>query len=293
MIQDSERATPAVKPIKLRYPGTCCVCSTPLAADTKAYWSKESRRVTCLECATNGVAGGPKPGSINTASRVVSYDCGTGGGSAEKTYRSRHLRREQKLDAKWGSLAGVVKFLADDPQSIRAWREGADGERRLAKHLAREVGDSAVILNDRKVPGTKGNIDHLVISSCGVWVIDAKNYQGRIQRRDVGGWFKVDERLYVRGRDRTKLAKNLGWQVDAVCKALGDEDVPIHPVLCFTNADWSLFAKPFRIEGVLVAWAAALAKMIKAPGALDRDTVERLAEVLGDRLQAAVPSLSE
>jgi hypothetical protein len=67
-----------------------------------------------------------------------------------------------------------------DPQSTRAWARGSEGERRLAAHLLRTVGDRAVLLHDRKVPRTRGNIDHLAIAASGVWVIDAKHYTGLV-----------------------------------------------------------------------------------------------------------------
>jgi len=36
-----------------------------------------------------------------------------------------------------------------------------------------------VALHDRKVPGTRANIDHLVITPWDVWTIDAKRYVGK------------------------------------------------------------------------------------------------------------------
>jgi hypothetical protein len=84
--------------------------------------------------------------------------------------------------------------LSDDPQSTTAWAKGSEGERRLAEHLLRTVGGRAVLLHDRKVPHTRGNIDHIAIAASGVWVIDAKNYNGLVERRDVGGWFKTASR---------------------------------------------------------------------------------------------------
>ena len=41
-------------------------------------------------------------------------------------------------------------------------------------------------LHDRRVPGTRGNIDHIVVGPAGVFVIDAKNYQGKIEVRNRG-----------------------------------------------------------------------------------------------------------
>ena len=198
------------------------------------------------------------------------------GGSAQAEYERRHRNREERLDAKWGRFAGVAKFLSDDPQSTKAWARGAEGERRLAAHLTRVLGDRAVFLHDRK--HGRANIDHLVVASSGVWVIDAKNYEGKVEYRNVGGRFgPADNRIFVGGRDKTKLAAGLGWQVEGVRAALGELDVPVQPVLCFTSSDWGLFARPFRHDGVLVTWASKLADVIAEPGPLGPEDIEIVA----------------
>jgi hypothetical protein len=213
---------------------------------------------------------------------------GEAGASSRRVYERRHQRREQRIDEKWGRLAGVVKFLSDDPQSTTAWVKGSDGERRLAAHLLHAVGDRAILLHDRKVPGTRGNIDHLAVAASGVWVIDAKDYTGLVERRVVGGWLHPEQRLYVDGRDRTKLAEGLGWQVDAVRKALDNVDTPITAAVCFVAAEWGLFSKPFQQGSVWVTWAKKLAEMIAHPGPLEPADVTRIASQLAMTLPPVV-----
>ncbi|HLI45169.1 MAG TPA: nuclease-related domain-containing protein [Acidimicrobiales bacterium] len=212
---------------------------------------------------------------------------GKAGASAQREYERRHQRREARIDQRWGRLAPVVKFLSDDPQSTQVWARGSEGERRLAESLSRRVGDRAVLLHDRKVPKTRGNIDHLAIAASGVWVIDAKTYKGRVEQRDKGGWFTEDLRLYVDGRDRTKLVEGLGWQVEAVRHALTGSEVPVHAALCFIDAEWSLFAKPFQLHGAWITWGQKLAELIAADGPLSEVDVVRVA----DRLAAALPPM--
>jgi len=120
-----------------------------------------------------------------------------------------------------------------------------------------------------------------------VWVIDAKNYKGKVERRDVGGWFRIEYRLYVGGRDQTRLVDGLGWQIEAVEQAIGDIDVPVKAALCFTDSPWRLFAKPFQIDNAWVTWAESLAELIAAPGQLDEDDVIRVATRLGETLPPA------
>jgi hypothetical protein len=182
-----------------------------------------------------------------------------------------------------------VKFLSDDPQSITAWAKGSEGERVLADHLSRALGDRAVLLHDRRVPGTRGNIDHIAVAASGVWVIDTKNYKGLVELRDVGGWFRTDQRLYVGGRDRSKIVQGLGWQLRAVHSALPAEvgdPVPIHAALCFVKAEWKWFAKPFTFEGVRVSGPKSLALAIAEPGSLSTEDVVRVATELASALSS-------
>lgn len=61
---------------------------------------------------------------------------------------------------------------------------------------------SVIVLHDRRIPGTRSNIDYIAITrSGGVWAIDAKNYTGKVQRVDKGGRLSTDFHLYVGRRD--------------------------------------------------------------------------------------------
>jgi Nuclease-related domain len=278
------------KVIRLRYAGTCVVCSVALPAGTSASWNAETRSTTCINCLPVADAEPLRSTSVERAKAhehpdsAIALPTGEAGGSARREYERRRQRRAERIDERWGRLAGIVKFLSDDPQSITAWAKGSEGERRLAQHLLAAVGDRAVLLHDRKVPGTRGNIDHIAVAASGVWIIDAKHYKGLVTRRDVGGWFKTDNRLYVGKRDRTRNVDGLGWQIDAVRTALTGVHVPVTGVLCFIEADWKLLAKPFQINGVWVTWAKKLAEMIAAPGQLSPSGVNDVANRLATSL---------
>lgn len=286
----------SAKLIRLRYAGTCNVCASALAPGTQAWWDGSSRTATCAECQAGHPESGipaelQQPDVHDTVSAEQAAPAsGPAGGSALREYEMRHRRREERIDQRWGRLAGVVKFLSDDPQSTTAWAKGSEGERRLAAHLLKSVGDRAVLLHDRKLPGSRANIDHLAIAASGIWVIDAKNYTGMVERRDVGRWLTTDYRLYVGGRDRSKIAAGLGWQVQAVRTALCGADVPVHAALCFIEAEWKLFAKPFRQDGVWVTWGRKLAELVAEPGPLTPLDVTHVADRLASALPPAAPT---
>lgn len=278
--------------IRLRREDECATCRAALTASTRAWWDPESRSITCLACGAPQAARGPDatgPPTLADALEVGTntLDAGRAGASAQREFERRHQRRIAELERKWGSLAGVAKFLSSDPQSTRAWATGSSGERQLAESLAKRVGDRAVLLHDRKIPRTRGNIDHLAIAASGVWVIDAKKYQGQVERRDKGGFFSIDYHLYVGGHDKTKLVEGLKWQVEAVRSALGGLATPIQSALCFIDAEWRLFAKPFELNGVWVTWGKELANMIAAPGPIGDAQVLQIADRLATNLPAS------
>jgi len=62
-----------------------------------------------------------------------------------------------------------------------AWRRGAAGERRTARLLDPLERQGWAVLHDLAVPGSRANLDHLAIGPGGVFVIDSKQYRGRLQ----------------------------------------------------------------------------------------------------------------
>jgi len=203
---------------------------------------------------------------------------GIAGASASREYERRKAARKERVKGRLGGfLGGVVLAISDDPASTRAWARGAIGERKLAQALAGVPGIR--VLHDRQVPGTRGNIDHLIVSEAGVFVVDAKLYQGEIRVRDVGGLFKSDHRLYVGRRDCSRLATNMGWQVDAVLRALHaaglDPTPPVTPVLCFVDGEWPLLFPPQNYLGVRLEGKRSIKKLLAQAQLMTPEIVDR------------------
>ncbi len=255
----------------LRYPASCAKCGSELAPGKPARWDRERKTATC--------------GSCLTSDSELTIDRGQAGVAAARERKRRHERRETRTRKRYGKLGGLVLAVTEDPHSTSAWAYGARGERALGAFLDPLRDEGIAVLHDRRIPGSRANIDHVVVSAAGVFVIDAKNYQRRVEYRDRGGWFSVDERLYVGGRDKTSLVKGMAKQATAVRTALGGltADVPVTQVICFVAAEWSLLARPFRFGDVHVARPGALVKLIHADGMLGPrvgDIERRLATAL-------------
>jgi hypothetical protein len=267
----------ATPPWHVKYEGPCARCGRPLMKGEVAIWDRGKRQMRCIECP-----------SVESSIAEPGIDVGIAGGSARREYERRLAKRDDAVRDKFGRLGGVVLALTAEPQSTRAWAIGARGEEKLAEALG-EV-ERLQVLNDRRVSGTRGNIDHIVIAPAGVFVVDAKNYQGMVRVRDRGGLFRTDLRLYVGRRDCSSLAVGMNWQVEAVASALaaadGESAPQVTPVLCFIDAEWPLIRAPGSYAGVLLESVRSLRKLLTASAALDAATIDRLSRHLARALPA-------
>ncbi|WP_203336717.1 nuclease-related domain-containing protein [Nocardioides limicola] len=262
----------ADKRMKLRYAGACRLCGTELAARTEAIYERVSKTVRCLDCtsATEDEAAVTETEPVAEASveeteaveeAVAAEKAGVAGASARREYERRKARDEERLRQKWGRLGGLAVALSEEKQSTRAWDTGAVGEERLGARLDGLASDSVAVLHDRRIPGTKANIDHMVITATGVWVVDAKKYKARPTLKVEGGIFRPRvEKLLVGRRDCTKLVDGVLKQVGLVRDVVGD--VPVTGALCFVEADFPLIGGAFATRAVHVLWPKRLAKVI-------------------------------
>lgn len=181
--------------------------------------------------------------------------------------------------------------LSDDPRSTQVWQQGAQGERKLGRRLDGLATAGLGVLHDRRIPGSRANIDHIVVGPGGVFVIDAKRHSGRIERRSVGSLFRPATKLFVGGRDKTSLVQGMAKQVAAVHRALQDlpepATVPVQPVICFVEGDWSLFAKPFTVDSVVVTWPVRLEADLRQGAALSATQIAGVADRLARKLPVA------
>ena len=303
MVDDGASVT-QVKRMRLRYAGICARCGASLAAGTTADYDRASKRVACVECppdqelSDEAVEPGVRPleavgshpvgltpatppseeGAAGPSPRLEVVD-GKGGASAGVEFQRRHDARQERVKTNHPRIGGFLLAVFDDPQSTKAWSVGAEGERKLSDMLASVAGESLRVLNDRLIPRTTANIDHLVVCPSGVFVVDAKRYRNaRPELRVEGGLLRPrTELLYVGGRDRTALVDGMRKQVALVRAALADQpEVPVQGMLCFVDADWPVFVGSFTIHDVAVVWPKKLKATLTEPGPLGPEQIADL-----------------
>lgn len=296
------------KRMKLRYAGTCYKCDTSLPAKQEAYYDPSIKKVYCIECPievevvaetaanhslpaahTSTVTTPTVPeqelapaGTESVQSGPPTFVHGEAGAAARLEHERRRAREEAKLREAHPHLGGLFWALNGESSQTKVWEKGAIGEEKLAKRLNAVQGPHLILLHDRRVPKSKANIDHIAVTTEGVWIIDAKRYKGRPERRTKGGLFSPrQEQLWVNGRDQTKLVSGVQRQMALVEDAL-ERALPVHGVLCFIDSDWGLLDSPFTVQGVQVMWPKKLVKVLQqgaTRSVYEDPAVKRLLEV--------------
>jgi len=160
-----------------------------------------------------------------------------------------------------------------------AWRRGAAGERRTARLLAPLEHHGWAILHDLTLPGSRANLDHLAIGPGGVFVIDSKQYRGRLQL-DLSG------RLCHGRYPLAPTLQAVSWEADQAAQVLPDPGVAVVPILAVHGAQvpWGKVVT----NGVPVLAVRRLPSMLGSlPAVLGPERVTALADQARIRFRAA------
>jgi hypothetical protein len=183
-------------------------------------------------------------------------------------------------------VGGTSALRDAQGRNAHRWRKGAAGEYLMDQFLHRRLTHGELILTDRRLPGSRANVDFLVVASSGVWLIDAKKWSGKIEYRSPTPT-SSSMRLYIGGTDRTSMIDDIYSLVIPVRQVVPDWNIPIEPALVFIDGDWSdratlrlLLSRPYRHELVWICAPKMLVKKIEEPGPLGHDDILRVGSIL-------------
>lgn len=244
---------------RLIYGGQCFSCGRVIDRDEKGWHDPVIKKVTCVDCPPTSRTDSDAPNDVQASVNPVA-----------------------------GSSALEIANKKGDPLFLR----GAVGEYLLSQFLREQLGSQAIVLDDRKALDSDANIDHIVVAPSGVWVIDAKRWNGKIQFKNVGGWFGNNYRLSVAGRDKTTDIEKIYSYVIPVANLLANPSIPIYPALAFVDPDWRISLwrlasrRPYRHLRVWLTLPDALVAMIRRSGPLSPGEVISIGKLLDDELPA-------
>jgi hypothetical protein len=106
----------------------------------------------------------------------------------------------------------------------RNWARGARGERRTARQLHRLTRHGWVVFHDLAIPGSGANADHLAVGPGGMFLLDSKNWRGRLA-------FTPGGTLWYGSYPLTATLATIGWEASTLADTLGVPAHAIQPVM--------------------------------------------------------------
>ncbi len=216
------------------------------------------------------------------------FDPGAAGGSARL---ENERRRAKDLEDFQRRYPRTWRLRTRRKQTTDSWGRGSEGEQRVGKLLDSLRPDGIVAFHDRRVGGSRWNIDHVAVARSGIHVIDAKLYSAkRVRLVTSGGFSNRKTKLFVGRRDCTKLVDKMSKQILAVDRAAGDlvrtPPTAITAVLCFVGGEFDLIG-PHELMGVRITGLPGLRKLLRREGPLGDAEIDQIAHRVADRLPPA------
>ena len=294
-----KQQVPDWREFNLKRAGVCILCGATIEADQKAFWSPSRHAVACLSH-LNSATNKPQKTEDSIPKPLQEFEpeaplvIGTPGGSAKKIANQKAQNHEAKVMANHPKLGKVLLALGGENQDTKNWQAGAKGE--IAVGVALDnfaVKHGFKVIHDRRIPGSKANIDHIAVTRSGIYVIDAKNYEGAIKIVDKSGFFSApDLKLYVGGRNCMNLVAGMKRQVEVMKNIIkGSEiDIPVVGVLTFYKAEWDEFwfsRGQIDIQGVLLN-SRGIEPIVSKDGQYSNTDIDKLVKLIASKMESAV-----
>jgi hypothetical protein len=193
-----------------------------------------------------------------------------------------------------GLIVGLLVLLDSPPAHVEHWRSGYEGERRTARALAPLRREGYALLHDlsdrRPSEGRrKGNVDHVVVSAAGVFLLDSKWLGGEAS---ISG-----DTVHVQMRDDAGDSYALKWAAQGVRAQAqrlqqsieGETSVRfVKAVMVF----WNEFdAEVLEGQRIVFVHGDRLARWLEEqPQAMSEEWVESVAAAIKRTRQPAHPS---
>ena len=305
------------KDITLLYDSTCSICAARLKTGTPALWRPIQKTISCLSHEERDIPkAAPEVTQVSHGSLLEvkePLNNGIPGRSARKMdekrryrkevedeaiqeqYRAEHPKTTRVLKNVEKNIPGLIAWLRGQLNSSNgpsSWRKGAEGEEsvgRILEEMSERLG--FITIHDRLIPGSVANIDHIVVTSSKIFVVDAKKYAGKINfGKLLAPYFGGKATIKIKGRNSNHLLEGVKKQVRIVEQLLAKAgiDIPVQGVLAFVDAKWDMgyMTRPKSINGVLLN-SQGLHSIFRNVPPVDPEIVYRIATQLLNDLPPA------
>jgi len=289
-----------VSRLRIRRPDICAICKRPISVGTLVFYDRTLKTVTCLTHENTSVQLKQVPiipqkpllgipgGSARKMDEKQKYRKEVEDERIKAQYRAEHPKITRVMKNAEKNYPGLIAWIRRELNSSHepsSWSKGAEGEEIVGRNLDELSQERGFItIHDRLIPGSFANIDHIVVTSSKVFVVDAKNYADKIDfGKLLAPYFGGKAILKINGRNRNILLESVEKQVRIVEQLLAKAgiDIPVQGALAFVKANWNMtfFLRPKSINGVLLN-SRGLHSIFRDVPPVDREIVLKIAKQL-------------
>ncbi|RLC94614.1 MAG: hypothetical protein DRI40_07265 [Chloroflexi bacterium] len=180
----------------------------------------------------------------------------------------------------WLLLAAVLPVLAV-PIFLRrydVWKAGSTGEKSVVREL-QGLDDSYYLVSSVVLPGSRGDIDQVLLGANGVFVIETKNYSGKVVC-DGDNWYRIKRgtRDAVRTESLSKQVKRNASQLRRFIHDTTQISLHVNPVLVFVHPAVHLELNNPTVPVLRPGELAGFIRGFESPFRLGEEQLELLGE---------------
>lgn len=211
-------------------------------------------------------SGGDAPPVVNRPPSAAGESYGDDGSwqpgaSLAREYERRRSNRERRVRDAHPRISGLILACSSEPQRQKAFHQGEQGELEVATAVAKVDG---VVLHNRRMPGGRGDIDHIAIVPSGIYLIDAKAVTGKVEI--CSRWFKPPL-LFIAGRDCTRYSTGSTVRPGRSARPSSQPAMSLSRCAERTASPRELsLLRTVELRGHLLLCRKALAKRLGVPG---------------------------
>jgi len=193
-----------------------------------------------------------------------------------------------------GGIFGVIALKNFD--EAENFKRGKEGEKAVVNTL-QELDDSWWLINDVKITKKGGNIDHILLSPKGVFVLEAKNYEGSI-RCYQDEWSKRRKRRkrfiprYFPIESVSKQARFEAFSLRRLLRMKAKLDIGVVPICVFTNPEVKLKVIKPRVKVLKIRHLTKFLQKIKPKQPLSEKELGLISQCILEKNRIELKSIN-
>jgi len=165
------------------------------------------------------------------------------------------LRRDHRSKYKLHILSLIYTLFQENSLEMKNWKKGKYGEVLIGNKLNKlGLKHKIAVFHDLSLPGSNANIDHLLIIGNSVFIVDSKNYSGKVKILNNKKNTQVQTQLYIGNNEQKRLVEQALY-IGNIAK-MNFERFGLYPniinFLCFNNWKEGVFEGNIEVNNIKI-----------------------------------------